>query len=85
MRTDSLRKLLQEVRNGQLGIENALTKLKALPYENLGFARINHHRDLRKGFPAHLQHPFVWGASNKQNKALMRIYRNDLTLPNYHN
>ena len=51
MRTDSLRKLLQEVRNGQLGIENALTKLKALPYENLGFAKIDHHRDLRKGLP----------------------------------
>jgi NCAIR mutase (PurE)-related protein len=49
MRTDSLRKLLQEVRNGQLDIENALTKLKALP--NLGIARIDYHRDLRKGLP----------------------------------
>jgi hypothetical protein len=43
--------LLSQVREGQLGIEDALSRLRYLSYENLGFARIDHHRALRQGFP----------------------------------
>lgn len=46
-----LRKLLEEVQSNELTVENALERLKKLPYDDLGFAKIDHHRHLRKGFP----------------------------------
>jgi NCAIR mutase (PurE)-related protein len=39
------------VRRGSLGEEEALERLRTLPYEDLGFARIDHHRALRTGYP----------------------------------
>jgi pyridinium-3,5-biscarboxylic acid mononucleotide synthase len=39
------------VQKGETGIEEAVQKLRILPYENLGFARVDHHRHLRRGFP----------------------------------
>ncbi|OJU12725.1 MAG: 1-(5-phosphoribosyl)-5-amino-4-imidazole-carboxylate carboxylase, partial [Clostridiales bacterium 43-6] len=41
--------LLGEVKNGGVSIEQAAEKLKQLPYEDLGFARVDHHRKLRTG------------------------------------
>ncbi len=46
-----LHELLSQVRDGKLDIERALETLRTLPFEDLGFARIDHHRALRKGFP----------------------------------
>jgi NCAIR mutase (PurE)-related protein len=46
-----LRTLLAEVKAGKKSIDEALGKLKHLPFENLGFARIDHHRSIRQGFP----------------------------------
>jgi NCAIR mutase (PurE)-related protein len=46
-----IKALLEDVKNGALPINEALEKLKGLPYENLGFARVDHHRQLRQGFP----------------------------------
>jgi NCAIR mutase (PurE)-related protein len=46
-----LRDLLQEVKNSNIDIEEALGKLKNLPYEDLGYANIDHHRELRNGYP----------------------------------
>ncbi|HEY7409607.1 MAG TPA: nickel pincer cofactor biosynthesis protein LarB [Vicinamibacteria bacterium] len=43
--------LLQAVRDGTTTPEAALERLKNLPYEDLGFARVDHHRALRRGFP----------------------------------
>lgn len=43
--------LLSRVQNGSLNVEQALDALKTLPFEDLGFARVDHHRALRKGFP----------------------------------
>lgn len=51
MTRDELYRLLRDVKEGRVGIETALEKLKALPYEDLGFAKLDHHRALRKGFP----------------------------------
>jgi NCAIR mutase (PurE)-related protein len=48
---DELQKLLENVKNHKVEIDDALNKLKNLPYEDLGFAVIDHHRALRKGFP----------------------------------
>lgn len=43
--------LLAQLRSKKISIEDAYSKLKNLPYEDLGFAKIDHHRHLRKGFP----------------------------------
>lgn len=48
---DELRRLLEDVKNNQVAVEDALARLKNLPYEDLGFALVDHHRALRKGFP----------------------------------
>jgi len=42
--------LLQAVRDGRLSPEQAAERLKTLPFENLGFATVDHHRALRRGF-----------------------------------
>jgi NCAIR mutase (PurE)-related protein len=43
--------LLEKVKTGKIEVAEALIILKSLPYEDLGFAKIDTHRDLRKGFP----------------------------------
>ena len=45
------KELLEAVRDGSISIEQAMEQLKTLPYENLGYARLDHHRELRTGFP----------------------------------
>jgi hypothetical protein len=42
--------LLRAVREGQVSPEQAAERLKTLPYESLGFATVDHHRALRRGF-----------------------------------
>ena len=51
MDKSALRKLLEEVREGRLSPDEALTRLRHLPFEDLGFAKIDHHRPLRVGMP----------------------------------
>jgi len=51
MNPESLRKLLEQVKAGQTPVDDAVRQLKVLPYEDLGFARLDHHRHLRQGFP----------------------------------
>ncbi len=51
MDNDALRNLLEMVQQGRLDLEGALARLKKLPFENLGFARIDNHRCLRNGVP----------------------------------
>jgi NCAIR mutase (PurE)-related protein len=51
MTEDQIRKVLQDHRTGGLSADEALQRLRALPFEDLGFANIDHHRSLRQGFP----------------------------------
>lgn len=51
MDQEQLRKLLLEVQTGTVDIAGALEKLKHLPFEDLGFAKVDHHRALRHGMP----------------------------------
>jgi len=46
-----LRTLLNEVRSGSTGIEAAMERMRHLPFEDLGFAKVDHHRALRHGMP----------------------------------
>ncbi len=51
MNIETLRQLLEEIQSGQTSVNEGMRKLKLLPYEDLGFACIDHHRTLRQGFP----------------------------------
>ncbi|HRZ86188.1 MAG TPA: nickel pincer cofactor biosynthesis protein LarB [bacterium] len=51
MNAETLQRLLNGVAAGTVSVEKAAARLKALPFTDLGFARIDHHRALRKGFP----------------------------------
>jgi NCAIR mutase (PurE)-related protein len=51
MDPDHLRLLLEQVRTGTLDTEEAMTRLRHMPFEDLGFANIDHHRALRHGLP----------------------------------
>jgi len=51
MNPRDLKKILDDLHNQKLTPQQALKKLETLPYENLEFARVDHHRDLRIGMP----------------------------------
>jgi len=48
---EAIRKLLQQVRAGKLSPDDAVQRLRHLPFEDLGFAKVDHHRALRVGMP----------------------------------
>lgn len=51
MDQDHLRKLLDEVRSGAVEVDSAMERLRHMPFEDLGFAKVDHHRALRQGMP----------------------------------
>ena len=51
MTEKQLARMLREVRAGTLSIDEAVGKLRELPFEDLGYAKVDHHRELRTGFP----------------------------------
>jgi NCAIR mutase (PurE)-related protein len=51
MRANEVEALLLAVRDGTMSVETALAMLRALPFSDLGFARLDTHRELRQGFP----------------------------------
>jgi NCAIR mutase (PurE)-related protein len=51
MNSQALRKLFEQVRNKRLSADEAVERLRHLPFEDLGFAKIDHHRALRQGMP----------------------------------
>jgi len=51
MNTEQLQELLGRVKRGQITIDEAVEQLRHLPFEDLGFVQIDHHRQIRCGFP----------------------------------
>ena len=51
MDQETIHQLLRQVATGDLSPEKALDRLRDLPFENLGFAQVDHHRTLRTGYP----------------------------------
>ncbi len=43
--------MLKQVKNGKLAIDEAVERMRHLPFEDLGFACVDHHRQIRRGFP----------------------------------
>ena len=70
MESMDVEKLLYQVKEGSLSIEEAQKMLRLLPYEDLGCARLDHHRRLRTGFSE------VVFCQGKEPEHLKRIWRN---------
>jgi NCAIR mutase (PurE)-related protein len=51
LNADSIRKLFEQVRRGRLSPDEAVERLRHMPFEDLGFAKVDHHRALRNGMP----------------------------------
>jgi NCAIR mutase (PurE)-related protein len=51
MDQDQLRSLFEQVRSGAVDIDGAVARMRHMPFEDLGFAKVDHHRALRHGMP----------------------------------
>ena len=49
MKSEAIKKLFEQVKSGKLSPDEAMQQLKHLPFEDLGFANVDHHRSLRVG------------------------------------
>jgi hypothetical protein len=65
MNIRKLEDLLKRVKLGKASLGEAISQLKLLPFEDLGFTRIDHHRSLRKGFPE-----VIWGEGKTSGQIL---------------
>ncbi|MEK7299722.1 MAG: nickel pincer cofactor biosynthesis protein LarB [Nitrospirota bacterium] len=69
MSPEGIEQLLTDVRAGRVTVARAVQRLRSLPFENLGFASLDHHRSLRQGFPEVL---LCEGKTAKQSVAIAR-------------
>jgi NCAIR mutase (PurE)-related protein len=73
----ALRDLLDAVRRGESSVDDAMSTLRDLPFRDLGFATVDHHRALRTGFPEVV---FGLGKTGEQVVAIFReIHSRDQT------
>lgn len=70
MDRDKLKEMLEAVASGGLSTEAALDRLRALPFEDIGFAKVDHHRDLRQGHPE-----AIFGAGKTPEQVLQIVAR----------
>ena len=70
MNTEQLKELLEQVKTNEITIDQAVEKLRHLPFENLGFACIDHHRQIRRGFPEVIYCP------GKTTEQIIEIFSN---------
>ncbi len=69
MTAEDIAKMLVQVRRGKLSVEKAMDHLRTMPYEDLGYAKIDHHRTLRQGFPEVI---FARGKAPEQVEGIVR-------------
>ena len=69
MHQQKLKELLQLLNENHISLEEAFHKIKNLPYEDMGFAKIDHHRHLRQGFPEVIYCP------GKKKMQIVEIFR----------
>ena len=74
-----VRDFIAALRTGKLGAEEAVERLRRLPFEDIGFAKIDHHRTLRQGYPE------VVFARGKTPKQVVEIVRGMLRASASHN
>src|SRR5260370_27936089 len=67
MNEAQLRALMEQVRAGAIDVDAALARLRHMPFEDLGFAKVDHHRALRQGMPEVI---FAMGKTPEQVSAI---------------
>ncbi|MBM3499185.1 MAG: nickel pincer cofactor biosynthesis protein LarB [Armatimonadetes bacterium] len=72
MEREALEQLLEGVRLGEMTVAEALERLRELPFEDLGYAKVDHHRALRQGFPEVI---FCQGKAPEHVVAIVRSIR----------
>jgi hypothetical protein len=70
MNAKEVENLLINVKKGETSIKEALEVLKNFPYTDLGFARIDHHREMRTGYPEII---YCAGKSVEQVREIFRV------------
>ncbi len=70
MNVKEVEKLLNDVKDGNTSVDKAMDVLKNFPYTDLGFARIDHHRELSTGYPEII---YCAGKSVEQVKEIFRV------------
>jgi hypothetical protein len=70
MTSKELEDLLEQVKTGKKSVNDALESLKYFPYSDLGFARIDHHREVRTGYPEIV---YCAGKTIEQVKEIFRV------------
>ena len=70
MNRKELENLLEDVKSGRQSVDEALEALKYFPYSDLGFARIDHHREVRTGYPEII---YCAGKTVEQVKEIFRV------------
>ena len=73
MEHTKLTELLHQVASGDISVEKAALELKTEPFEDLGFAKLDHHRKIRQGFmvPEKLQNRYERLQKLFEKKAIM--------------
>ena len=69
MQEQEVKKIMNDIKGNKISVDEAVRKLKFLPFEDLGFVKIDHHRALRKGFPE------VVFCQNKSIKQVVEIVK----------
>ena len=72
MDSERLLELLEKVHRGTVSVSQAVARLRHLPFEDLGFAKLDHHRALRQGFPEVIMGQ---GKEPKEVAAIVRAMR----------
>lgn len=70
MQEKELRKLLEKIQQGSISIEEGIQELKELPFKDLGFAKVDLHRELRQGHPEVV---FCQGKTPDQIKEIVKV------------
>ena len=63
MENEHIRQILTDIENGRLSASEGYAKLKLAPFEDLGYAKVDHHREIRQGAPE-----VIYGASKTQEQ-----------------
>jgi len=69
MNRERLKKILEDLSKGKINTNDALEQLKYFPFSDLGFARIDHHREIRTGYPEIV---FCEGKTSEQVRDIFR-------------
>lgn len=69
MNEEQIRKLLESVKDGSVNMDEAVAEIRALPYEDIGYAKVDYHREIRNGYPEVIYSP---GKTLEQIQGIVR-------------